>query len=120
MASELYNYNWICLQEICEGLQSTYILFTICYRGHDHVSLDIFSTHLMDQVITLSITGALNAVLSAEHKKEMCRYLYNHQVRIIYTVLKNSLSYLFAIFCKQFITYFRFFVGLYPFIESCT
>ncbi|XP_022753475.1 cycloartenol synthase 2 isoform X2 [Durio zibethinus] len=30
-------------------------------------------------VITLSITEALNAVLSEEHKKEMCRYLYNHQ-----------------------------------------
>ncbi|BBG92658.1 cycloartenol synthase 1 [Prunus dulcis] len=30
-------------------------------------------------VITLSITGALNAVLSDEHKKEICRYLYNHQ-----------------------------------------
>ncbi|CAM9000177.1 unnamed protein product [Rhodiola kirilowii] len=30
-------------------------------------------------VITLSITGALNAVLSKEHKREMCRYLYNHQ-----------------------------------------
>ncbi|XP_038710034.1 cycloartenol synthase 2 [Tripterygium wilfordii] len=30
-------------------------------------------------VITLSITGALNAILSEEHKREMCRYLYNHQ-----------------------------------------
>ncbi|XP_024028379.1 cycloartenol synthase 2 [Morus notabilis] len=30
-------------------------------------------------VITLSITGALNAVLSEEHKKEIRRYLYNHQ-----------------------------------------
>ncbi|KAK1361098.1 Terpene cyclase/mutase family member [Heracleum sosnowskyi] len=30
-------------------------------------------------VITLSITGALNAILSKEHKQEMCRYLYNHQ-----------------------------------------
>ncbi|KOM54114.1 hypothetical protein LR48_Vigan10g000600 [Vigna angularis] len=30
-------------------------------------------------VITLSITGALNAVLTEEHKKEICRYLYNHQ-----------------------------------------
>ncbi|KAF3951873.1 hypothetical protein CMV_022519 [Castanea mollissima] len=30
-------------------------------------------------VITLSVTGALNAVLSEEHKKEMCRYIYNHQ-----------------------------------------
>ncbi|XP_057968979.1 cycloartenol synthase-like isoform X3 [Malania oleifera] len=30
-------------------------------------------------VITLSITGALNSVLSREHKHEMCRYIYNHQ-----------------------------------------
>ncbi|KAL4629201.1 hypothetical protein ACB092_05G290700 [Castanea dentata] len=30
-------------------------------------------------VITLSITGALNAVLSKEHIREICRYLYNHQ-----------------------------------------
>ncbi|KAI8565909.1 hypothetical protein RHMOL_Rhmol03G0297400 [Rhododendron molle] len=32
-------------------------------------------------VITLSIVGALNAVLSKEHKHEMCRYIYNHQAR---------------------------------------
>ncbi|KAL0338800.1 UNVERIFIED_CONTAM: Cycloartenol Synthase [Sesamum angustifolium] len=31
-------------------------------------------------VITLSITGALNAILSKEHRREICRYLYNHQV----------------------------------------
>ncbi|OWM86882.1 hypothetical protein CDL15_Pgr015918 [Punica granatum] len=30
-------------------------------------------------MITLSITGALNAVLSEHHKQEMRRYLYNHQ-----------------------------------------
>nr|AUD10127.1 putative cycloartenol synthase [Ononis spinosa] len=30
-------------------------------------------------IITLSVTGALNAVLTDEHKKEMRRYLYNHQ-----------------------------------------
>ncbi|KAF2530879.1 hypothetical protein F2Q70_00030367 [Brassica cretica] len=32
-------------------------------------------------IITLSITGALNTVLSEQHKHEMCRYLYNHQAR---------------------------------------
>ncbi|GKV20479.1 hypothetical protein SLEP1_g30602 [Rubroshorea leprosula] len=32
-------------------------------------------------VITLYVTGALNAVLSEEHIKEICRYLYNHQNR---------------------------------------
>lgn len=30
-------------------------------------------------IIALSVTGALNAVLSSEHQKEICRYLYNHQ-----------------------------------------
>nr|Q8W3Z4.1 RecName: Full=Cycloartenol synthase [Betula platyphylla]BAB83085.1 cycloartenol synthase [Betula platyphylla] len=30
-------------------------------------------------VITLSITGTLNAFLSKEHQCEICRYLYNHQ-----------------------------------------
>jgi len=35
------------------------------------------------QVITLSVTGALNNVLSQAHKDEMRRYLYNHQVTSI-------------------------------------
>ncbi|KAL6888522.1 hypothetical protein ACP4OV_009548 [Aristida adscensionis] len=30
-------------------------------------------------IITLSVTGALDTVLSSEHQKEMRRYLYNHQ-----------------------------------------
>ncbi|XP_021296977.1 cycloartenol synthase-like [Herrania umbratica] len=30
-------------------------------------------------VITLYVTGTLNAILSKEHQYEMCRYLYNHQ-----------------------------------------
>ncbi|KAJ9693199.1 hypothetical protein PVL29_012091 [Vitis rotundifolia] len=30
-------------------------------------------------VITLHITGTLNVVLSIEHQREMCRYLFNHQ-----------------------------------------
>ncbi|CAN1298200.1 Cycloartenol synthase [Linum perenne] len=39
----------------------------------------VFSAFAMDQVIALCVTGAMNAVLSEEHKHEMCRYLYNHQ-----------------------------------------
>nr|CBD47302.1 cycloartenol synthase [Dioscorea zingiberensis] len=30
-------------------------------------------------VIALYVTGALNTVLSPEHQREICRYLYNHQ-----------------------------------------
>ncbi|KAJ8753257.1 hypothetical protein K2173_017875 [Erythroxylum novogranatense] len=33
----------------------------------------------MPIVITLFVTGALNSVLSEEHIREICRYLYNHQ-----------------------------------------
>ncbi|GLT66452.1 hypothetical protein SLA2020_388170 [Shorea laevis] len=32
-------------------------------------------------VIGLSVTGALNAIFSPEHRREICRYLYNHQNR---------------------------------------
>ncbi|XP_030943933.1 cycloartenol Synthase-like isoform X2 [Quercus lobata] len=32
------------------------------------------------QVIGLSITGALNAILPLEHRHEIHRYLYNHQM----------------------------------------
>lgn len=69
------------------------------------VSLGLFSAYLMVQVITLSITGALNAVLSEEHKKEMCRYLYNHQVRtsgalsMPFSYTLQSVSEFFSVFC---------------------
>ncbi|XP_020408406.1 achilleol B synthase isoform X3 [Zea mays] len=31
------------------------------------------------QVFALHVTGSLNTVLSAEHRHEICRYIYNHQ-----------------------------------------
>lgn len=31
------------------------------------------------QVFALHVTGSLNAVLSIEHRREICRYIYNHQ-----------------------------------------
>lgn len=48
------------------------------------------------QVITLSITGALNTVLSEQHKHEMRRYLYNHQAR-------NFLYFFFLAICLVWI-----------------
>lgn len=61
-------------------------------------------SYLMDQVIVLSITGALNVVLTEEHRKEICRYLYNHQARTNFHGIK--LIYLF---------FTTFFVCLYDF-----
>ncbi|KAL6865277.1 hypothetical protein ACP4OV_016428 [Aristida adscensionis] len=34
---------------------------------------------MLGLIITLYASGALNTVLSSEHQKEICRYLYNHQ-----------------------------------------
>ncbi len=31
------------------------------------------------QIFALYITGSLDAVLSSEHRREICRYIYNHQ-----------------------------------------
>ncbi|KAG6480213.1 hypothetical protein ZIOFF_063693 [Zingiber officinale] len=61
-------------------------------------AISIFSTHqahdghwpgdnagpmflLPGLIITLQVTGTLNSVLTTEHQKEICRYLYNHQNR---------------------------------------
>jgi hypothetical protein len=44
------------------------------------------------QVITLSVTGALNNVLSQAHKDEMRRYLYNHQVTSI--VIRGAIHFM--------------------------
>ncbi|KAI3839107.1 hypothetical protein MKW92_035030 [Papaver armeniacum] len=43
-------------------------------------------------IIALQVTGALNAVLSAEHKKEMCRYVYNHQASETFSDFMLSLA----------------------------
>ncbi|CAN6246786.1 unnamed protein product [Urochloa humidicola] len=32
-------------------------------------------------IFTLHITGSIDAVLSREHKREICRHIYNHQAR---------------------------------------
>lgn len=40
----------------------------------------MFTLILLLQVIGLYITGDLNTILQVEHRREMLRYLYNHQV----------------------------------------
>jgi cycloartenol synthase len=49
-----------------------------------HVRCELIVFYLLfTQLITLYVTGALNTVLSSEHQKEIRRYLYNHQARIL-------------------------------------
>jgi hypothetical protein len=31
------------------------------------------------QIFALYVTGSLNVVISPEHRREICRYIYNHQ-----------------------------------------
>ena len=45
-----------------------------------YISKNIIVHILSFQVIALYISGTLNTILSEEHRKEMIRYFYNHQV----------------------------------------
>ncbi|KAM3702005.1 hypothetical protein ACB094_05G216900 [Castanea mollissima] len=54
-------------------------------------------------VITLSITGALNTVLSKEHIRDICRYLYNHHARIFSCSIERITALqIIYFFCLQF------------------
>lgn len=60
------------------GLVCSFFLFLFFFLSEIHLTLLTFF-----QIITLSITGALNTVLSEQHKSEMRRYLHNHQANTL-------------------------------------
>jgi hypothetical protein len=41
--------------------------------------MDITYLHLHLQIFALYVTRSLNVVISPEHRREICRYIYNHQ-----------------------------------------
>jgi hypothetical protein len=41
--------------------------------------MDITYLHLPLQIFSLYVTRSLNVVISPEHRREICRYIYNHQ-----------------------------------------
>ncbi|CAI5507088.1 unnamed protein product, partial [Closterium sp. Naga37s-1] len=47
--------------------------------GRPEPGADSRAPESLSTLITLHVTGALDQVLTAEHKREMVRYLYNHQ-----------------------------------------
>lgn len=72
------------------GLVCSFFFFLICCLSE--ILKTYFCIHSF-QIITLSITGALNTVLSEQHKAEMRRYLHNHQANTI----SLYLSYVFLL-----------------------
>lgn len=44
------------------------------------------------QVISLYVTGAVDAVLGPEHQKEIIRYIYNHQVFLSINSVTHQLN----------------------------
>jgi len=51
------------------------------------------------QIISIYSTGHLDSVILEEHRKEILRYLYNHQVHFQVDVEERNQYMLFITFC---------------------
>jgi len=52
----------------------------------------LFYLHQTSQIISIYSTGHLDSVISEEHRKEILRYLYNHQVHLFNFNIPNLTS----------------------------
>ncbi|GAY61015.1 hypothetical protein CUMW_206550 [Citrus unshiu] len=76
----------ITLETATAALRRAVHIFSALQSSHGHWPADnsgplFYNTPF---VICLYITGYLNSVLSSEHRKEMLRYTYNHQILGVY------------------------------------
>lgn len=70
------------------------VILEFCEINNIYIFIYIYIfAFLLEQVITLSITGALNAVFTEEHKKEIRRYIYNHQASIDFYFLLSQINF---------------------------
>jgi hypothetical protein len=78
------------------GLSNTPGLTVKCYLVYGQQLVMIYFL----QIFALHVTGTLNTVLSTEHRREICRYIYNHQACKHQFLLLYSFSpyMLFALF----------------------
>uniref|UniRef100_K3Z060 Terpene cyclase/mutase family member n=1 Tax=Setaria italica TaxID=4555 RepID=K3Z060_SETIT len=59
--------------------------------GHWPGDFGGITTVVPTMIIALYVTRSLNAVISTEHRREMCRYIYNHQASLIGLEIKTSI-----------------------------
>jgi len=77
--SQTFNYISTLSLLIVSYMRASYLPNKICF----HLFFHIF---VLDQIFALHITGSIDVVLSKEHKREICRHIYNHQARQPYYV----------------------------------
>lgn len=85
------------------------ILAFICWRSRFYIS--VFS-----QIFALHVTRSIGTVLSPEHRREILRYIYNHQVyvyefRMCVGLLESTCRYIFCLNISLFL-------AIHPFILS--
>ncbi|XP_058203427.1 dammarenediol II synthase-like isoform X1 [Rhododendron vialii] len=68
-------------QAVTTALKKAVRLSCAIQSKDGHWPAELSGPHILmpPMLISLYISGAINTVLTAEHKKEMIRYLYNHQ-----------------------------------------
>jgi hypothetical protein len=63
------------------------------------------------QIMCLYITGHLTTTFTAEHREEVLRYIYNHQVRTLYSYMIFKMNYLIKGLLIDFLSYRTKMVG---------
>nr|CAB3503994.1 unnamed protein product [Digitaria exilis] len=62
-----------------------------CAIGHHHdVAYALWDLLFILQIFSLYVTGSINTIISLEHRREMLRYIYNHQIIGAYDWLGNN------------------------------
>jgi hypothetical protein len=68
---------WKKSHELAQWASSTCMLY-MAYISY--LPVVITTSSFVLQIFALHITGSIDAVLSKEHIREICRHIYNHQV----------------------------------------
>jgi hypothetical protein len=63
------------------------------------------------QIMCLYITGHLTTTFTAEHREEVLQYIYNHQVRTLYSYMIFKMNYLIKGLLIDFLSYRTKMVG---------
>jgi len=70
---------WFGAPYFCTKWHYLLFLFFFSLLNCSPIWIKQISPHIRMQIFALYVTGSMNVVISPEHRREICRYIYNHQ-----------------------------------------